>query len=126
ADCYPFPGAVFFRRPGRPSPGDQSAETSKSLEDCQPLDTRLYLANEEDSEYQNNTERRPGAAPTRRLCHHQQSFRLPRRDCSRQPFPGNFCIKKRGEELAHHWLVDNALRDSFYQSPKKGAHPVGG
>jgi 1-acyl-sn-glycerol-3-phosphate acyltransferase len=47
-------------RPGRAALGDQRAKTFESLEDRQPLDTRLYLANEEDSEYQNNGGRRRG------------------------------------------------------------------
>ena len=41
---------------------DHRAKASEPLEDCQPLDTRLYVANEADSEYQNNGGGRRGAA----------------------------------------------------------------
>ena len=67
-----------------------------------------------------------GQLRTRRLCHHQQPLWLPRWDCSRQSFPGNFRLKKGSEKLAVGGSVDDALRDRFYQSPKEGPHSAGG
>ena len=84
---------MLLRRPSRPALVHQPAKTSESLEDYQSLDTRLYLVNEKDSEYQDNGGGRHGTARTRRLCHHQQPFRLSRWDCSWQPFPVVFVSK---------------------------------
>src|SRR4029077_15570040 len=101
--------AVFLRRFSRPALVHQRAKASEPLEDCQPLDTRLHLVNENNSKYQNNGGRRRGAASTRWLCHHQQSFWLSRWDHSWKPFPGHFCFKTGSKKLAGGWSVDDAL-----------------
>lgn len=46
-----FPVAVLLRRLGYCPLVHQRAKASEPLEDCQPLDTRLYLANEENAKY---------------------------------------------------------------------------
>ena len=61
-DRYRFVVAVLLRRLGYCPLVDQCTKASEPLEDCQPLDTRLHLANEEDSKYQNNGGGRRGAA----------------------------------------------------------------
>src|SRR4030095_1335751 len=120
-----FAGAVFLRRPDRPALVHQRAKTSESVEDCQPLDTRLYLVNEENSKCRNNGGGRRRAARTRRVCDHQQPLRLSRWDCSRKPFSSGLCLQERSEELAGGWSVDDTLRHRFYQSAKKGPDSAG-
>ena len=46
--------AVFLRCFDRRPLVDHRAKASEPLENCQPLDRRLYVADAEDSDYQNN------------------------------------------------------------------------